>query len=153
MKPDDTIARINKLILPVLQAHGMELVEVEFVRVGRRHLLRLYLDKPGGVTLEDCAFYSHLLGEVIDVHNVINHAYTLEVSSPGLTRPLKNKEDFNRYAGRLARITVRGGTGKRSLYRGELLGLEGDAVKLQEGSRIHQIPLADIARARLDIEF
>jgi ribosome maturation factor RimP len=153
MKPDDTVARLNELILPVLQAHEVELVATEFVKAGKRFVLRLFLDKPEGITLDDCAFYSRLLGEIIDVHDIINHAYTLEVSSPGLTRPLRKVEDYNRFAGRLARITVRGGTGKRSLYRGELLGLEGESVKLQEGSQIHHIPLADIVRARLDLDF
>jgi ribosome maturation factor RimP len=153
MKPDDTVARIKELILPVLQAQEVELVDTEFVKTGKRYTLRLFLDKPGGITLDDCAALSRLLGEIIDVHEVINHAYTLEVSSPGLTRSLRKVEDFQRFAGRLARITVRGGTGKRSLFRGELIGLEGEAVALQEGSQIHHIPLADIVRARLDIDF
>jgi ribosome maturation factor RimP len=153
MKPDDTLARIKELILPVLLAQEVELVDTEFVKTGKRYTLRLFLDKPGGITLDDCAALSRLLGEIIDVHEVINHAYTLEVSSPGLTRSLRKVEDFQRFAGRLARITVRGGTGKRSLFRGELIGLEGEAVALQEGSQIHHIPLADIVRARLDIDF
>ncbi len=153
MKPDDTVARIKELILPVLQAQEVELVDTEFVKTGKRYTLRLFLDKPGGITLDDCAALSRLLGEIIDVHEVINHAYTLEVSSPGLTRSLRKVEDFQRFAGRLARITVRGGTGKRSLFRGELIGLEGETVALQEGSQIHHIPLADIVRARLDIDF
>ncbi|HAY22538.1 MAG TPA: hypothetical protein DCY27_10315 [Desulfobacterales bacterium] len=88
----------------------------------------------------------------MDVHDVIRHAYILEVSSPGLTRPIKKIEDFSRYAGRLVRITVRGGVGKRSLYRGELLGLDGETVKVKEGSRVYAIPVKDIARARLDID-
>jgi ribosome maturation factor RimP len=153
MKPDDTVARIQELILPVLQAQEVELVDTEFVKTGKRYTLRLFLDKPGGITLDDCAALSRLLGEIIDVHEIINHAYPLEVSSPGLTRSLRKVEDFQRFAGRLARITVRGGTGKRSLFRGELIGLEGEAVALQEGSQIHHIPLADIVRARLDIDF
>jgi ribosome maturation factor RimP len=93
------------------------------------------------------------VGEIIDVHDLIDHAYTLEVSSPGLTRALKKVEDFKRFAGSLVRITVRGGTGKRSLFRGELLGLTGETVALQEGSQIHHIPLADIVKARLDVDF
>jgi ribosome maturation factor RimP len=153
MKPDDTVARVKERILPVLQAQEVELVDTEFVKTGKRYTLRLFLDKPGGITLDDCAALSRLLGEIIDVHEVINHAYTLEVSSPGLTRSLRKVEDFQRFAGRLARITVRGGTGKRSLFRGELIGLEGETVALQEGSQIHHIPLADIVRARLDIDF
>jgi ribosome maturation factor RimP len=153
MKPDDTVARINELILPVLQVQEVELVDTEFVRAGKRSTLRLFLDRPGGITLDDCAALSRLLGEIIDVHEVINYAYTLEVSSPGLTRSLKKIEDFQRFAGRLVRITVRGGTGKPSLFRGELLGLAGETVALQEGSQIHHIPFADIVKARLDIDF
>jgi ribosome maturation factor RimP len=153
MMPDDTVARINELILPVLQAREVELVDTEFVRAGKRSTLRLFLDKPGGISLDDCAALSRLLGEILDVHDVIDHAYTLEVSSPGLTRSLKKFEDFRRFAGRLIRITVRGGTGKSSVFRGKLLGLEGETVALQEGSRIHQIPLIDIVKARLDIDF
>ncbi|AEB10109.1 ribosome maturation factor RimP [Desulfobacca acetoxidans] len=152
MQPDDVTGRVTELILPVLQAHDVELVETEFVRAGRRYILRLFLDKPGGISLEDCAYLSNLLGELIDVHDVIRHAYILEVSSPGLTRPIKKIEDFSRYAGRLVRITVRGGVGKRSLYRGELLGLDGETVKVKEGSRVYAIPVKDIARARLDID-
>ena len=103
--------------------------------------------------MDDCASLSRLLGEIIDVHEIINHAYTLEVSSPGLTRPLKRLKSYQRFAGRLARITVRGGTGKRSLFRGELRGLEGESVVLQEGSQVFHIPLADIVKARLDMDF
>lgn len=153
MKPDDTAARINELILPVLQAQEVELVDTEFFKAGKRYTLRLYLDKPGGITLDDCAAISRLLAEIIDVHEVIDHAYILEVSSPGLTRPLKKMADFQRFTGRLVRITVRGGTGKRSLYRGELLGLAGESVAIKESSQTYYIPLADIVKARLDIEF
>jgi ribosome maturation factor RimP len=153
MKPDETVARINELILPVLKAQGVELVDTEFVKAGKRYALRLFLDKPGGITLDDCAALSSLLGEIIDVHEVIDHAYTLEVSSPGLTRPLKKVEDFQRSLGRLVRITVRGGTGKRSLFRGQLQGVEGDSVVVQEGQQVFRIPMADIVKARLDIDF
>jgi ribosome maturation factor RimP len=126
---------------------------MEFVKAGKRYILRLFLDKPGGITLADCASLSSILGEIIDVHDIINHAYTLEVSSPGLTRPLKKVEDYQRFQGRLVRITVRGGAGKRSLFRGELRGLEGESVVVQEGSQVFHIPLADIVKARLDMDF
>jgi ribosome maturation factor RimP len=153
MKPDETATHINELILPVLQAQGVELVDTEFIKAGKHSTLRLFLDKPGGITLDDCAALSSLLGEIIDVHELIDHAYTLEVSSPGLTRPLKKIEDFQRFAGRLVRLTVRGGAGKCSLFRGKLQGLEGENVIVQEGSQQHHIPLADIVKARLDIDF
>jgi ribosome maturation factor RimP len=152
MKPDETVTRINELIRPVLQAQEVELVDMEFVKAGKRSTLRLFLDKPGGITLDDCAALSRLLGEIIDVHDIIDHAYTLEVSSPGLTRPLKKVEDFQRCLGRLVRITVRSGAGKRSLFRGELQGVDGDSVVVQEGQEVFRIPLADIVKARLDID-
>lgn len=153
MKPEETVARINELILPVLQAQEVELVDTEFIKAGKRYTLRLFLDKPGGITLDDCASLSRILGEIIDVHDIIDHPYTLEVSSPGLTRPLKKVEDYQRFAGRLVRITIRSGAGKKSLFRGELRGLEGESVVLQEGSQVFHLPLADIVKARLDIDF
>lgn len=152
MKPEETVERVKDLVEPVLAAQGVELVDLEFVRAGKHRVLRFYLDKPEGITLDDCAAWSRVLGEIIDVHDLIDQAYTLEVSSPGLTRPLKGVNDFQRYTGRLARITVKGGAGKRSLYRGELAGVAGEAVLLREGSQMHQIPLAEIVRARLDID-
>lgn len=153
MKLDETVARLNELILPVLAAREVEWVDTEFIKAGKRYTLRLFVDKPGGITLDDCASLSGILGEIIDVHEIIDHPYTLEVSSPGLTRPLKKIEDYQRFAGRLVRITIRDGTGKISLFRGELRGLEGESVVVQEGSEVFHIPLADIVKARLDIDF
>lgn len=153
LKPAEIVTQVNTLVLPVLQAHDVELVETELVRTGKRWVLRLYVDKPEGITLDDCAHLSHLVGELLDVYDLIEPAYTLEISSPGLTRALKKPADYQRYKGRLARIVTRGGAGERHIYRGELLGLEDDRLKIKEGDQIYQIRLDDIARARLDIDF
>lgn len=153
MKSGDVIEQINELVLPLLRSSEVELVDLEFVRAGKRWILRLFLDKPGGITLEDCAQLSRIIGEVIDVHELIDHAYTLEVSSPGLNRPIKKPADYQRFAGRLARITVRQPDGKSRTLRGKLLGLEGDQVILEENERMHRLYLNDIARARLDFDF
>ncbi|MGQ9921941.1 MAG: ribosome maturation factor RimP [Desulfobacca sp.] len=150
MKPEETVARVNALILPVLQSQGVELVETEFVRAGRRAVLRLFVDKPGGITLDDCAALSQVVGEIIDVHEVIGQSYVLEVSSPGLTRPLKKAADYQRFKGRQVRLTRRAETGKVSTLRGELLGLDGEEVLVQVGSQVQHVPLTDIVRARLD---
>lgn len=150
MKPEETAARVNELVLPVLQAQGVELVDTEFVRAGRRAVLRLFVDKPGGITLDDCAALSGPIGEIIDVHDVIRQSYTLEVSSPGLTRSLKKTADFVRFAGRQIRLSRRTESGKVVTLRGELLGLAGAEVLLRVDSQIHHIPLTDIVRARLD---
>lgn len=140
------------MVEPLLQAQEIELVDLDWVQAGKRGVLRLYVDKPGGVTLDDCAQISHLVGELLDVHDLIDQSYNLEISSPGLTRALKKPADYQRYIGRLARITVRAGAGERHNFRGELLGLEDDRVKIKEGDQVHRIPLDDIARARLDID-
>ncbi len=150
MKPEETVARVNELIVPVLQIQGVELVETEFVRAGRRAVLRLFVDKPGGITLDDCAALSGVVGEIIDVHDVIGQSYILEVSSPGLTRPLKKPEDYNRFAGRQVRLSRRRENGKVITLRGELLGLAGEEVHLRVGSQVQHIPFSDIVRARLD---
>ncbi len=150
MQPEDIVARVNDLIGPVLHHQGVELVETEFAKAGKRAVLRLYVDKPGGITLDDCAALSGVVGEIIDVHEVIRHSYILEVSSPGLTRPLKKAGDYQRFAGRLIRLTRRGGKGRVVTLRGELLGLAGDAVKLRLGEEVQVIPLTEIVRARLD---
>ncbi|MBW1917031.1 MAG: ribosome maturation factor RimP [Deltaproteobacteria bacterium] len=151
-KSAEIVAQVTALVEPVLQAQEVELVDTEMIRAGKRWLLRLYIDKPGGITLDECAQVSHLVGELLDVHDLIEQAYTLEISSPGLTRALKKPADYRRYIGRLARITIRAGAGERHTFRGELLGLEDDRVKIKEGEEIHQIPLSNIARARLDFE-
>ncbi len=153
MKPEETVARVIELILPVLQSQGVELVETEFVRAGRRAVLRLFVDKPGGITLDDCAALSRVVGEIIDVHEVISQSYILEVSSPGLTRPLKKADDYERFTGRQVRLTRRGETGKVITLRGELLGMDGEKVQLRVGSQVHHIPMTDILRARLDPDF
>lgn len=153
MKPEETEAQLKALILPVLQAQGVELVDMQFVKAGKRSVLRLFIDKPEGVTLDDCAALSGLVGEIIDVHDIIDFAYTLEVSSPGLTRPLKKLADYHRFTGRLARLTVRDKTGRVATLRGELKGLAGDEVLLQEGAQVRHIPWTDIVRGRLDPDF
>lgn len=153
MKSEDVTEQINELLLPLLRSYEVELVDLEFVRAGKRWILRLFLDKPGGITIDDCAQLSRIIGEVIDVHELIDHAYTLEVSSPGLNRPIKKTTDYQRFAGRLARLTVRQPEGKSLTLRGKLLGLEGDQVIFQEDDLIHRLNLNDIARARLDFDF
>jgi len=150
MTPEETVARVNELVQPVLKFQGIELVETEFVRAGKRAVLRLYVDKPGGITLDDCAAVSGVVGEIIDVHEVIGHSYTLEVSSPGLTRPLKKAEDYARFAGRLIRLSRRGADGRVATLRGRLEGLVGEAVHLQVDEAVEVIPLTEIVRARLD---
>ena len=98
--------QLEQLAEALVASEGMELVDLEYRRQGRRWMLRLFIDKDGGVTLDDCANISRELGDLLDVKDVIPQAYVLEVSSPGLNRRLRKKEDFSRFAGRKVRLRL-----------------------------------------------
>jgi ribosome maturation factor RimP len=114
--------------------------------------LRLYVDRDGGITLEEITRVSRVVGELLDVHDLISSSYTLEVSSPGLTRELKGLRDYERYTGRLVRLTTRGIWQGKQVHRGILKGLANEEVSLAEGEALVRIPLGEIAKARLDFE-
>jgi ribosome maturation factor RimP len=150
---EEIISRITDLLQPLLEAQGVELVELQYARPKRgRGTLRLFLEQPGGITLEILSRLSRVVSELLDVHDLIPGAYNLEVSSPGLTRPLKRPEDYRRYTGRLVRLTTRSPWEGRQVHRGILQGLENEVVCLQEDGKDVRIPLQEIAKARLDIE-
>jgi ribosome maturation factor RimP len=145
--------KLEDLVQPLAVAQGLELVEVELLRPRRgRSTLRLFLDREGGITLEEIARVSRVVADLLDVYDLIPESYRLEVSSPGLTRPLKKPEDYRRYTGRLARITTRGALAGKQVFLGILQGLDGDEVRIQEGEALYRLPLAEIARARLEID-
>lgn len=155
----DIPQRVTELAQPILDSLGLELVDLEFKKAGRSHLLCLYIDKPDGVNLDDCAEVSRELSLILDVEDCIPGRYTLEVSSPGLERPLKRLEDFSRFTGRLAQVKTaelfqdeQGN--KRKTFLGTLQGVEGELVllTLKEGQEA-RIPLDKIAKAHLAFEF
>jgi ribosome maturation factor RimP len=148
------VARLEELILPLLEAHGAELVELQYGRPKRgRGILRLFVDHPGGgISLEEITRISRIVSALLDIRDVIPGAYTLEVSSPGLTRALKKPQDYQRYVGRLVRVTTRVPWEGRQVHSGILQGLEDDRVCLKQGDHLACIPLGEIARARLDID-
>lgn len=159
MATNNTELRVTELSGPLLTALGLELVDCEYKREGRAMVLRLFIDREGGLSLDDCATVSRELSEILDVEDVIPAEYTLEVSSPGLCRPLKKAADYQRYVGRLTKIKtyelLADDEGNpRKTFLGELLGLDGDVVriKLQEGQTAG-IPLDKIAKAHLEFEF
>lgn len=143
----------NDLFGATIEALGYELVDVEFVRAGRQPLLRIYIDSPAGVTLDDCALVSRQLGAILDVEDVIPGAYRLEVSSPGLDRPLKTLTDFQRFSGRRVSLRLRLPVNGQRRYVGEIMGLEGERVLLKMDESVMQFPFADIEKARLVPEF
>ena len=130
----------------------MELVEVQFRREGHGWVLRLFIDKEGGVTIDDCADVSREISAYLEVEDLIAHAYHLEVSSPGLERPLKKKTDFVRFAERLVRIKLREPleNGQKVLV-GTLRGLDEDAILLELETETVRIDLDKISKARLTL--
>ena len=155
----DVAQVVTDMATQLLSSQGMELVDLEYKREGREMVLRLFIDKPGGVTLDDCAGVSRELSEILDVEDIISGHYSLEVSSPGLNRPLKKAADYDRYIGRLIKVRTfellpddQGN--KRKTFLGELIGLENDVVRvrLQEGQTAG-IPLNKVAKANLEFEF
>lgn len=155
----DICERVTGIVQPILDSMQLELVDIEFVRLGRESALRLFIDKDGGVTLDDCADVSRELSAILDVEEIISVNYTLEVSSPGLDRPLKKAQDYERYAGRLVKIRTYepfpdDAGNKRKTFLGTLEGLAGGSVRitLKEGQTA-SIPLERIAKANLEFEF
>ena len=137
----DLLTKIEALILPILSGFGMELVDLEYKREGRSSALRLFIDKPGGVTLDDCAVVSREVSAILEVEDPIESAYRLEVSSPGIDRPLKKPADYARFAGQLVKIKTRTLLDpderghRRKTFLGELLGLEDGVVRLRQTDR------------------
>lgn len=152
---ETAIETLRQALEPVIVAEGMSLVDLQWSRRGRRWVLVLFIDKEGGVTLDDCALISRLVGECIEVDNVIDHAYTLEVSSPGLDRPLRTLPDYERFREHLVRVvTTTPMHGRSTTLVGRLKGIEGQIVLVEaKGIGILPIPLAQIKYARLEVEF
>ncbi len=155
------IKKIEELVQPLLDELGCELVDLEYQREQRGWVLRLFLDKEGGINLDDCAMASREISSLMDVENIINTAYSLEVSSPGIERPLKKPQDFKRFSGQLVKIKTLDSidpdaTGKnRKTFIGTLSGLEDDNVLLilKNKNDAVAIALSQIDKANLKYEF
>lgn len=145
----------------VAESYGLEVFDVQFRREAGGMLLRVQIDRPGPaataeecVSVDDCSRVSRDLSAVLDVEDFIPVAYTLEVSSPGLDRPLRGRADFERFVGRLAKVVVREAVDGQTFFRGRLAGVDGDFALIDaEDGRTHRVPLAQIARANLEVEF
>lgn len=150
---DDILARIGPTVNRIVEFAGLELVHLEFRREGVGLVLRLYIDKEGGVGLADCAQVSRQVSAQLDVDDLIQSRYTLEVSSPGPDRPLTHDRDFERFAGHRARVTTHAPIDGQKNFIGRLEGLEAGSVRLVlEDGRTVAIPRDRIARARLHEE-
>jgi len=153
LKSETLLQEVREVVEPILQSQGYELVDLEYQRESRGWVLRIYLDREGGITLDDCTGVSHEVGAVLEVKDVIPNAYVLEVSSPGLTRPLKKPEDYNRFRNQLVKIKLFHPLDGRRNFKGSLLGLEGETVRVEADGQVFEIPLQSIAKANLEIDF
>jgi ribosome maturation factor RimP len=145
--------RVAAVALPVLQELGLELVEVQYRREQSGWVLRLIIDRQDGVTLEDCTAASREISQLLDIEDFIDQAYNLEVSSPGLDRPLKSMADFQRFTGSMVRIkTIEPIAGER-FFIGRIQHTAGEEIILEVGSRQVTIPFSQVSKARLEVEF
>ena len=141
--------QLLSLLEPPVGALGYELVDVEFASAGSGGLLRLYIDAPAGITVDDCERVSHRVSEILDVADPIPGAYTLEVSSPGLDRILRTREHFERFRGSRIRVQLSLPIEGRRRYTGTLTGVTEDAVEMEVDGEPVQLELARIQRARV----
>ncbi|HEV2104917.1 MAG TPA: ribosome maturation factor RimP [Candidatus Eisenbacteria bacterium] len=144
---------VRQLAQPLAEERGYELVDVEQASLGRHRVIRIYLDKPGGVTLGDCAQFSRRLSDAIDMNQMIPGRYHLEVSSPGLERPLRTLEHVRRFAGQRVSLTTHEATDGRRRWEGTLLGPEAGraGVRTDEGDE-RWFEWAGVRSARLVVD-
>ena len=143
--------KVAREIGNLLTQDGVELVHVEYLRGHRPSMLRVLIDKEGGVTVDDCQRISELISPALDASSLLKSRYILEVSSPGLDRPLTKEEDFVRFAGQPIKVKSHVAIGGNYVFQGTLRGLDGSVLKLDvDGSQV-EIPVSDIAKARLDL--
>jgi ribosome maturation factor RimP len=164
MAPADVIGKVRAIASRVAASYGLEIFDVQFRREAPGMVLRIRIDRPGSkataedsVTVDECAKVSRDLSAIFDVDDVVPTAYTLEVSSPGLDRPLTSAEDYQRFAGRRAKLVMREKVDGQGYFKGQLGGVEDGPVKyvLIEGEdrRTHRVPLDVITRANLEVDF
>ena len=150
-KIEDTVTEMAR---PVVDRHKYELVDVEFVKEGVNWYLRVYIDKPGGVTIDDCQAVSEELSDLLDKADPISQSYFLEVSSPGLDRPLKKESDFVKFRGEQVEVKLFQPLEGKKVFEGELLGLEDGkiGIKLSNGETA-SFERAEVAMVRRVIRF
>jgi ribosome maturation factor RimP len=141
--------QIHQSIQGLVEDAGCELVYVQYLPEKLGALVRIYIDKEGGVDLGDCQRVSRKAGVLLDVEDLVAHRYTLEVSSPGLERPLFSASDFEKYAGNEIRLTTRMKVGDRRNFKGLLKGIRTEVIELECEGEVFQIPLENVKKANL----
>jgi ribosome maturation factor RimP len=155
------IDQIKAIAARVAASRGLEIWDIQSRREGSGHVVRVFIDRPGpaatpeeSVSIEDCEQVNREMSTILDVEDPLPFAYTLEVSSPGLDRPLRGARDYERFSGRLAKVVVSEPVDNQKAFEGWLRGVDDDAVLLQTSNgRMHRLPLRLITRGRLEVEF
>lgn len=151
MKGQSVKDKVEELITPLILQEGLELVDVEYQKEGPDWFLRIFIDKPGGVNLDDCEKISNLVSSVLDSADIIPQKYYLEVSSPGVERPLKKPEDFERFRGSEITVRTKAKIEGSKNFQGVLAGYEDDHVVLETGDGLIRIPFHLIGKAKLKV--
>jgi ribosome maturation factor RimP len=149
----EIVDRVRAIAEPILSNEGMELVEIEYRRESKGWILRLYIDKGGGVTLDDCTHISQEVGRSLDVEDFISMPYRLEISSPGLTRSLKKKEDFMKYRNHRIKVKTYDPIENRWQFKGRLLDVFENHIEIEMEEGIFKIPLSNVSKANLEIDW
>lgn len=152
-KREDYESRTTALITPILEAKEFELVDVEYVKEAGTFYLRAYIDKPGGITIDDCEFVSRAMSEKLDELDYIDDAYIFEVSSPGLTRPFKKENDYKRNVGKLIEVKLYQMKDKRKEYEGVLKSYTDHSFIIETEEREIEFAKNECALVRLAIDF
>jgi len=155
------LEQIRAIAVRVAESRGLAVWDVQSRREASGHVVRIFIDRPGpaatpedSVSIEDCEQVNREISTILDVEDPLPFAYTLEVSSPGLDRPLRGADDYRRFTGRLAKVVVSEAVDNQKAFEGRLRGLENDDVLLQApNGRMHRLPLRLITRGRLEVEF
>jgi ribosome maturation factor RimP len=141
--------KVKELLLPILEERDFKLVDIEFVP-SKRPILRIYIYNPEGTSIDDCEWVSKRIGALLDVEDLIDKAYILEVSSPGLDRKFKNIEEYDIFKGRDVVIKTKEPINEKKVFKGTLLGLEDEKVKVKENEETVEIPLENVSQTKLD---
>lgn len=147
------LKKISEMADSLAAGFGVQIFDIKLVGSPRRQILKVFIDKENGVTLEDCAKFSRAFSAVLEVEDIIQTAYVIEVSSPGLDRPLKDINDFIRSKGKVVKITTKEKISDQNVFTGRVQEVENDNIRLFIDNKTEiYVPFAQIAKARLEIE-
>ena len=152
--PVDLVTRdVNRLIEPVLDEMGFELVDTEYLSENGKWVLRIYADGEGGITVGDCGRISKEISALIEAKDILQHEYVLEVSSPGLNRPLKNERDFQRAVGKKIKVKMLNPVKDRENFTGYLKAYKNGILYIDITNKVVPLPWQDVKKAKLVYEF